>query len=74
VTETEAICKSVQAESNSQIFTRILRWLGSAVTGAYLQKEVNSINQRLNIAIEKVKEPYRQPNILAEYIAFQLKK
>ncbi|KAF8657241.1 hypothetical protein HU200_009858 [Digitaria exilis] len=38
-----------------------------------LQKEVNSINQRLNIAIEKVKEPYRQPNILAEYIAFQLK-
>jgi hypothetical protein len=23
--------------------------------------------------IEKVKEPYRQPNILAEYIAFQLK-
>ncbi|KAL5645456.1 hypothetical protein ACJX0J_003714 [Zea mays] len=37
-----------------------------------LQKEVNSVNQRLNIAIEKVKEPYRQPNILAEYIAFQL--
>ncbi|KAL5645534.1 hypothetical protein ACJX0J_001306 [Zea mays] len=36
-------------------------------------KEVNSVNQRLNIAIEKVKEPYRQPNILAEYIAFQLK-
>ncbi|KAF2915877.1 hypothetical protein DAI22_09g073200 [Oryza sativa Japonica Group] len=38
-----------------------------------LQKEVNSVNQRLNIGIEKVKEPYRQPNILAEYIAFQLK-
>ncbi|KAL5645467.1 hypothetical protein ACJX0J_004321 [Zea mays] len=38
-----------------------------------LQKEVNSVNQRLNIAIEKVKEPYRQPNILADYIAFQLK-
>nr|YP_009135231.1 ribosomal protein S3 [Hickelia madagascariensis]AIM53403.1 ribosomal protein S3 [Hickelia madagascariensis] len=38
-----------------------------------LQKEINSVNQRLNIAIEKVKEPYRQPNILAEYIAFQLK-
>jgi len=37
------------------------------------QKGVNSVNQRLNIAIEKVKEPYRQPNILAEYIAFQLK-
>ncbi|KAL5672809.1 hypothetical protein ACJX0J_017115, partial [Zea mays] len=39
-----------------------------------LQKEVNSVNRRLNIAIEKVKEPHRQPNILAEYIAFQLKK
>jgi small subunit ribosomal protein S3 len=38
-----------------------------------LQKEINSVNQRLNISIEKVKEPYRQPNILAEYIAFQLK-
>lgn len=38
-----------------------------------LQKEIHSVNQRLNISIEKVKEPYRQPNILAEYIAFQLK-
>ena len=38
-----------------------------------LQKEINSVNQRFNISIEKVKEPYRQPNILAEYIAFQLK-
>jgi small subunit ribosomal protein S3 len=34
---------------------------------------VNSVNHRLNIAIEKDKEPYRQPNILTEYIAFQLK-
>ncbi|VAI75363.1 unnamed protein product [Triticum turgidum subsp. durum] len=38
-----------------------------------LQKEINYANQRFNISIEKVKEPYRQPNILAEYIAFQLK-
>ncbi|VAI45990.1 unnamed protein product [Triticum turgidum subsp. durum] len=38
-----------------------------------LQKEINSVNQIFNISIEKVKEPYRQPNILAEYIAFQLK-
>ncbi|XBI60120.1 hypothetical protein VPH35_041080 [Triticum aestivum] len=35
--------------------------------------EINSVNQRFNISIKKVKEPYRQPNILAEYIAFQLK-
>nr|YP_009309030.1 ribosomal protein S3 [Joinvillea ascendens]YP_010293693.1 ribosomal protein S3 [Joinvillea sp. Yi14364]ACT67303.1 ribosomal protein S3 [Joinvillea plicata]AOS86773.1 ribosomal protein S3 [Joinvillea ascendens]ULQ66497.1 ribosomal protein S3 [Joinvillea sp. Yi14364] len=39
-----------------------------------VQKEINSVNQRLNIAIAKVQEPYRQPNILAEYIASQLKK
>ncbi|KAF6985174.1 hypothetical protein CFC21_003070 [Triticum aestivum] len=38
-----------------------------------LQKEINSVNQRFNISIEKVKEPYRQPNILVEYIAFQSK-
>ena len=38
-----------------------------------LQKEINSINQKCNISIKKVKEPYRQPNIPAEYIAFQLK-
>nr|QHN54981.1 ribosomal protein S3 [Anchomanes hookeri] len=37
-----------------------------------VQKELNSINQRLNIAITRVEKPYRQPNILAEYIALQL--
>ncbi|KAL5644539.1 hypothetical protein ACJX0J_000334 [Zea mays] len=58
---------------------RIEKWNQTQKKGAIeelekdLQKEVNSVNQRLNIAIEKVKEPYRQPNILAEYIAFQLK-
>jgi len=38
-----------------------------------VQKEFHSVNQRLNIAITKVEKPYGQPNILAEYIAFQLK-
>nr|YP_008854549.1 ribosomal protein S3 [Ravenala madagascariensis]AHA12638.1 ribosomal protein S3 [Ravenala madagascariensis] len=38
-----------------------------------VQKELHSVNQRLNIAITKVEKPYGQPNILAEYIAFQLK-
>lgn len=38
-----------------------------------VQKELNSINRRLNIAITRVEKPYGQPNILAEYIALQLK-
>nr|YP_009748583.1 ribosomal protein S3 [Ponerorchis gracilis]QII90339.1 ribosomal protein S3 [Ponerorchis gracilis] len=35
-----------------------------------LQKE---FNRRLNIAIKRIEKPYGQPNILAEYIALQLK-
>uniref|UniRef100_UPI00315CFCAD ribosomal protein S3 n=1 Tax=Habenaria aitchisonii TaxID=1827168 RepID=UPI00315CFCAD len=35
-----------------------------------VQKE---FHRRLNIAIKRIEKPYRQPNILAEYIALQLK-
>nr|YP_010132202.1 ribosomal protein S3 [Stemona tuberosa]AKR80734.1 ribosomal protein S3 [Stemona tuberosa]QQD89936.1 ribosomal protein S3 [Stemona tuberosa]UYC32669.1 ribosomal protein S3 [Stemona tuberosa] len=38
-----------------------------------IQKEVHSVNRRLNIAITRVEKPYEQPNILAEYIVLQLK-
>nr|YP_010856673.1 ribosomal protein S3 [Plectocomia elongata]WGM68624.1 ribosomal protein S3 [Plectocomia elongata]WGM78626.1 ribosomal protein S3 [Plectocomia elongata] len=38
-----------------------------------VQKELHSVNQRLNIVIIRVEKPYGQPNILAEYIALQLK-
>nr|YP_009247105.1 ribosomal protein S3 [Mauritia flexuosa]AMW65071.1 ribosomal protein S3 [Mauritia flexuosa]WGM80765.1 ribosomal protein S3 [Mauritia carana] len=38
-----------------------------------VQKELHSLNQKLNIAITRVEKPYGQPNILAEYIALQLK-
>lgn len=38
-----------------------------------IQKELNAITRRLNIAITRVEKPYGQPNILAEYIALQLK-
>nr|YP_010533017.1 ribosomal protein S3 [Calamus walkeri]UXX43930.1 ribosomal protein S3 [Calamus walkeri]WGM65117.1 ribosomal protein S3 [Calamus walkeri] len=38
-----------------------------------VQKELHSVNQRLNIAIIRVEKPYGHPNILAEYIALQLK-
>nr|UDZ61431.1 ribosomal protein S3 [Helanthium tenellum]UDZ61432.1 ribosomal protein S3 [Helanthium bolivianum] len=37
-----------------------------------VQKKLNSVNCKLNLAITKVKKPYQQPNILAEYIALQL--
>nr|YP_010724822.1 ribosomal protein S3 [Tritonia disticha]WDW32035.1 ribosomal protein S3 [Tritonia disticha] len=38
-----------------------------------VQKEFHSVNRRLNIAITRIEKPYRQPNILAEYMALQLK-
>nr|AIY56226.1 ribosomal protein S3 [Neuwiedia zollingeri var. singapureana] len=38
-----------------------------------VQKEFHSVNRRLNIAITRIEKPYREANILAEYIALQLK-
>nr|YP_009863956.1 30S ribosomal protein S3 [Corsia dispar]QKE31459.1 30S ribosomal protein S3 [Corsia dispar] len=38
-----------------------------------VQRELNSVNRRLNIIITRIEKPYGQPNILAEYIALQLK-
>nr|YP_009450012.1 ribosomal protein S3 [Burmannia disticha]ANK36209.1 ribosomal protein S3 [Burmannia disticha] len=38
-----------------------------------VQKELNSLDRKLNITITRLENPYRQPNILAEYIALQLK-
>lgn len=38
-----------------------------------LQKKCNSVNRKFNIAITKIAKPYGNPNILAEYIAGQLK-
>nr|WEY30541.1 ribosomal protein S3 [Cuscuta gronovii] len=38
-----------------------------------LQKELNCQNRKLNIVITKIDKPYSDPNILAEFIAGQLK-
>ncbi|KAI3492751.1 hypothetical protein L1887_42583 [Cichorium endivia] len=38
-----------------------------------LQKEFHSVNRKLNIAITRIEKPYGNPNILAEFIAGQLK-
>jgi small subunit ribosomal protein S3 len=38
-----------------------------------IQKELNCVNQKLNISIKRIANPYGHPNILAEFIAGQLK-
>nr|YP_010195166.1 ribosomal protein S3 [Arcangelisia gusanlung]QZZ82032.1 ribosomal protein S3 [Arcangelisia gusanlung] len=38
-----------------------------------VKKRLNSVNRKLNIALTKIAKPYGQPNILAEFIAGQLK-
>nr|YP_009319851.1 ribosomal protein S3 [Chaetogastra longifolia]APA18941.1 ribosomal protein S3 [Chaetogastra longifolia] len=38
-----------------------------------IQKELNSLNQKLNITVTRIPSPYGQPNILGEFIAGQLK-
>ncbi|PXX88327.1 30S ribosomal protein S3 [Halomonas heilongjiangensis] len=38
-----------------------------------IQKELNCVNQKINIDIPRIGNPYRHPNILAEFIAEQLK-
>nr|YP_010320563.1 ribosomal protein S3 [Cleidion brevipetiolatum]UJJ83687.1 ribosomal protein S3 [Cleidion brevipetiolatum] len=37
-----------------------------------VQKELNCVNRKLNIAITRISNPYGHPNILAEFIAGQL--
>nr|YP_009668771.1 ribosomal protein S3 [Microlicia cogniauxiana]QCW93533.1 ribosomal protein S3 [Microlicia cogniauxiana] len=38
-----------------------------------IQKELNCLNQKLNIMVTRILSPYGQPNILGEFIAGQLK-
>nr|YP_010919987.1 ribosomal protein S3 [Neoschmidia pallida]WAJ52452.1 ribosomal protein S3 [Neoschmidia pallida] len=38
-----------------------------------VQKELNCVNRKINIAIKRIANPYGHPNILAEFIAGQLK-
>ena len=38
-----------------------------------VQKELNTVNRKLNIAISRISNPYGHPTILAEFIAGQLK-
>nr|QRW36765.1 ribosomal protein S3 [Mesostemma dichotomum var. lanceolatum]QVL27552.1 ribosomal protein S3 [Mesostemma dichotomum var. lanceolatum] len=38
-----------------------------------VQKELNCVNRKLNITISRIAKPYGHPNILAEFLAGQLK-
>nr|YP_010391388.1 30S ribosomal protein S3 [Brucea javanica]UPX03261.1 30S ribosomal protein S3 [Brucea javanica]WEQ71540.1 ribosomal protein S3 [Brucea javanica] len=38
-----------------------------------VKKELNCVNRKLNIAVTRITNPYGHPNILAEFIAGQLK-
>ncbi|GAV86363.1 Ribosomal_S3_C domain-containing protein, partial [Cephalotus follicularis] len=38
-----------------------------------IQKKLNCVNQKLNIAITRIAKPYGHPNIIAEFITGQLK-
>nr|YP_009170104.1 ribosomal protein S3 [Larrea tridentata]ALE28894.1 ribosomal protein S3 [Larrea tridentata]QCW94690.1 ribosomal protein S3 [Larrea tridentata] len=38
-----------------------------------IQKEINCVNRKINIAIKRISNPYGHPKILAEFIAGQLK-
>lgn len=38
-----------------------------------LEKELNCVNRKLNIAIIRIEKPYRHPSLLAEFITVQLK-
>nr|YP_009731792.1 ribosomal protein S3 [Siphonostegia chinensis]QHR84986.1 ribosomal protein S3 [Siphonostegia chinensis] len=38
-----------------------------------LQKEFHFVKRKLNVAIKRITKPYRNPNILAEFISEQLK-
>uniref|UniRef100_A0A2C9UR10 Uncharacterized protein n=1 Tax=Manihot esculenta TaxID=3983 RepID=A0A2C9UR10_MANES len=38
-----------------------------------VQKELNCVNRKFNIAITRISNPYEHPNILGEFIAGQLK-
>nr|YP_009117333.1 ribosomal protein S3 [Callitropsis nootkatensis]YP_009117497.1 ribosomal protein S3 [Hesperocyparis glabra]YP_009520766.1 ribosomal protein S3 [Hesperocyparis arizonica]YP_009520782.1 ribosomal protein S3 [Hesperocyparis benthamii]YP_009520857.1 ribosomal protein S3 [Hesperocyparis lindleyi]YP_009520939.1 ribosomal protein S3 [Hesperocyparis lusitanica]YP_010280594.1 ribosomal protein S3 [Hesperocyparis stephensonii]YP_010426775.1 ribosomal protein S3 [Juniperus chinensis]AJE70875.1 ribo len=51
-----------------------MKELRKEVQKMLVQSMLNSVNRELVISIEKVDTPYREPKVLAEYIALQLKE
>nr|YP_009436320.1 ribosomal protein S3 [Cyphia belfastica]ATG26497.1 ribosomal protein S3 [Cyphia belfastica] len=39
-----------------------------------LEKDFYCVNRKIKLAIKRITEPYRYPNIVAEFIAYQLKR
>nr|YP_008082129.1 ribosomal protein S3 [Cunninghamia lanceolata]AGL10975.1 ribosomal protein S3 [Cunninghamia lanceolata]BCK52163.1 ribosomal protein S3 [Cunninghamia lanceolata var. konishii] len=61
--------KKKEKEEKKQI-----KQLREEVQNMLVQNMLDSVNRKLLISIEKVEKPYREPKILAEYIALQLKE
>nr|QYB21034.1 ribosomal protein S3 [Austrocedrus chilensis]BBN66426.1 ribosomal protein S3 [Austrocedrus chilensis] len=61
-------------EIKQQLRKEVQNVLRKEVQNVLVQNMLNSVNRELVISIEKVQKPYREPKILAEYIALQLKE
>nr|YP_010572801.1 ribosomal protein S3 [Juniperus osteosperma]UZH44386.1 ribosomal protein S3 [Juniperus osteosperma] len=61
-------------EKKAPIKKEKMKELRKEVQKMLVQSMLNSVNRELVISIEKVDTPYREPKILAEYIALQLKE
>ena len=62
-----------EAREEDEGFSEFAQRRGLEELQTNVKKELNSENQRLHIAITRVEKRDGQPNILAEYIALQLK-
>nr|YP_010426939.1 ribosomal protein S3 [Juniperus pingii]USN89815.1 ribosomal protein S3 [Juniperus pingii] len=61
-------------EKKAPIKKEKMKELRKEVQKMLVQSMLNSVNRELVISIEKVDTPYREPKIIAEYIALQLKE
>nr|YP_009652620.1 ribosomal protein S3 [Juniperus recurva]QCF45907.1 ribosomal protein S3 [Juniperus recurva] len=61
-------------EKKALIKKEKMKELRKEVQKMLVQSMLNSVNRELVISIEKVDTPYREPKIIAEYIALQLKE
>nr|QYB21280.1 ribosomal protein S3 [Diselma archeri]BBN66508.1 ribosomal protein S3 [Diselma archeri] len=66
--------KLTDEEIKQQLKKEVQNVLRKEVQNLLVQNMVNSVNRELVLSLEKVQKPYREPKILAEYIALQLKE
>nr|QYB22509.1 ribosomal protein S3 [Sequoiadendron giganteum]BBN66916.1 ribosomal protein S3 [Sequoiadendron giganteum] len=66
--------QSEEKQSEEKDEEEEMKQLRKEVQNMLVQSMLDSVNRELVISIEKVEKPYREPKILAEYIALQLKE